>query len=646
MARRTERALRFEASARLQRLFGRDLIPDEDSAVEELVKNAYDSNASEVVITIVRGTEGHPGEIEIRDNGSGLTFREFSRLWMRAGYSEKTGQPLPGTGRVQVGEKGIGRFAADKLGGELTVITKPAGAGKALSVYFDWSRFDNKKHKLSDIPIPYEAVTEQLLSPPASGTILRIRRLHSEWTDKAIESLRRRLSQLLDPYAKRHSFQIILHAPAAKLSGPIVPSEVAHADFEWIVERSALGSVQMKRRTRMQRGLAEWSNWQRIAIEKVPLSGPDEFGPVKARFFFFVGRPKKALVGDALAGVSVFRDGMRVEPAGSSTADWLGLLEKRAKRAGHMPLVPSRLFGFVEISREDNPQLQDATNRRSFIHGPALDSFRTFLTARLDELEAQVEKEVSKPKWARSTQIKSQALVQAQYQTVSVLSLSLAHELRQPLQAIQAASDNIITHLEQNGIRIPAISAAAIVISRNVQRIDKHIEFLKSVGSGNEDIEDFDAVPAIDETIEMLREFAAARNISLTRAKVPPAYVRGNRSTFLAALTTLIQNACQAIEGQEDEDKHFVTIDIIANTKTTKVRVSDDGPGIPESVRARLFKRQTTSKKGGMGVGLYVWRQAIEMFGGDLACERFSNPTRFAITIPTGAPDGAHPTSR
>src|SRR6266487_3530952 len=107
MTKRKAKTFRFRASARLQKLFGRDLIPDDDSAVEELVKNAYDSNASEVTISVVRPTAERDGQIEVKDNGFGLSSREFERVWMQAGYSEKTGQPLPETGRIQVGEKGI-----------------------------------------------------------------------------------------------------------------------------------------------------------------------------------------------------------------------------------------------------------------------------------------------------------------------------------------------------------------------------------------------------------------------------------------------------------------------------------------------------------------------------------------------------------
>jgi signal transduction histidine kinase len=640
-----DKTLRFEASARLQRLFGRDLIPDDDSAVEELIKNAYDSNATEVNVTIVRPSGERDGEIEIKDNGWGLSLKEFERVWMYAGYSEKTGQPLPHSGRIQVGEKGIGRFAADKLGHSLEVITKPQGQRRALQVTFDWRKFENKKRLLSEIPIPYATVIEDLLPPDSSGTILRIRGLRAPWPDKAIEGLRRRLSRLLNPYDTEQKFRIVLKAPSRKLSGAIVPSEIKGSDFEWDITRNAHGRVTVRRRQKLERDSLKFGKWETRSISKADAIGDaEDFGPVRARFFFFVDRPKKSNIGDSVAGVAVYRDGLRVEPAGSSNADWLGLLEKRAKRAGHMTLVPSRLFGFVEISREDNPTLQDATNRRSFIHGPQLEGFRNFLKRRLDELESQVEAEVAKPRWEQSRRIQSQKLIQARHTTLSIMSLSLAHELRQPLQSIQTASENIVVHLAREGVSIPAVDIAADAIRRNVGRIDRHIRFLKSLGSGGQEEEQFDLVLATEEAIGVLREYATARNIEIINESSPAVIGSTNRGTFLATLSNLILNACQAIEEQGTPEPHTIRVGITTNAAFATLRVVDDGPGIPEANRSRLFKRQTTSKQGGMGVGLLVWREALQVFGGDLTCERFGEPTVFAMTIPIQQDNGTHST--
>jgi signal transduction histidine kinase len=631
----SSKKLRFQASARLQRLLGRDLLPDDNSAVEELVKNAYDSNATEVTITIVRSSGNNSGEIEVRDNGEGLSLPNFRRRWMRAGYSEKTGTPLS-TGRVQVGEKGIGRFAADKLGKRLTVITKPRDTHKALQVEFKWSLFDDKRKLLSDILIGHAYVQEPLLDRDQSGTILRIQDLRASWDDKAVESLRKRLAQLLNPYGLDQKFKINLIAPRPKLSGPIVPNEIKGADFEWEIERSAKGMVTVRRRRRSSEDnvVKEWGAWERQPHESEARFSKDDFGPVSARFLYFAGRPKKSQVGDAVPGVAVYRDGLRVEPAGSALADWLGLVEKRAKRAGHMPLVPNRLFGFIEINRKDNPQLQDATNRRSFVAGPSLEAFSMFLKRRLGELEAQVELEVAKPRWEKSKQLKSQKLLQARNRTLSIMSLSLAHELRQPLQAIRTASENIAGYLGRERVKIQQVDAAVDVIGRNVVRIDKHIQFLKELGSGKEESETVNVMEVVSEVLDVFRQLAAARNTTLEQSVSKPPDVVFNRSILLATITNLVLNAIEAIEASPDQEAHTIRVSTTEDTNSIKLIVEDDGPGIPEANRSRLFRRQTTTKQGGMGVGLIVWRDAVQMFGGDLECVNYSKPTQFVVTIP------------
>jgi signal transduction histidine kinase len=224
-----------------------------------------------------------------------------------------------------------------------------------------------------------------------------------------------------------------------------------------------------------------------------------------------------------------------------------------------------------------------------------------------------------------------------QVKTVSIMSLSLAHELRQPLQSIHTAAENIADHLKTANVGIPQVDAAADVIRRNVVRIDKHIRFLKELGSGKQEEEVFTVGEVVEEILTVFNEFASARNISLEHVKTGSIAVRSNRSTLLAALTNLVLNACQAIEDSGDQAAHKVNVRIARDKGVVKIAVEDDGPGIPEANRARLFRRQTTSKQGGMGIGLIVWREALQMFAGELECEKFSHPTTFLITLPEAA---------
>ena len=623
--------LQFEASAKLQQLLGRDLLPDQFSAVEELVKNAYDSNATQVIITIVRPSNGDSGVINILDNGEGLTLAKFRLVWMWAGFSEKTANPLPGTGRIPVGEKGIGRFAADKLGDKLIVFTKTNNQVRSLRVVFDWKRFANQKKRLSEIDVPYDFADQPLLGRDQSGTVLRIEGLRQNWDDDSLRELRTRLARLLNPFGKEQEFIIILNTAKAATSGQLKPVEINNADFEWAVSRDQNGRVAVKERQR-NREDRKWGKWE----ETDDILGEEEgidFGPIDAHFLYFIDRPRKGDVDGAVPGVGVYRDGLRVEPAGSADADWLGLVAKRAKRAGHMLLVPSRLFGFVQIGRETNPRLQDATNRRAFIRGPEFESFADFLKKRLNELEVEVEQRVAKPRWEQSRLQKSRKLIQASQRTLSVLSLGLAHELRQPLTAIYGASENIATRLSKAGITLPEVDNSILTIKRNVDRMDRHIRFLKDLGDRREEIETVDLKALISEVAEEFGVRTAARGISLHTEQVSTKVI-SNRWSILMALTNLMINAYDAILGLEHPNGHTIAVRVHENRRAITIAVEDDGPGVPVAVQERILKRETTSKQGGMGVALIMYREALRVLGGDLICESFQSPTRFVITIP------------
>lgn len=623
----------FQASAKLQRVLGRDLMPDDYSAFEELVKNAYDSNASRVEIEI---RQSPSPIIIIRDDGTGLDLEDFERLWMRAGYSEKSSKPLPGTGRIQAGEKGVGRFAAGRLGNLLTLLTKTAAMTRALEAVFDWTKFEAQSKLLSDIPIPVSWVPAIPFEGTKSGTILRIEGLRSEWTKDRIHDLRARLGRLLSPFRSKDDFSILLTAKEFDVSGSVFAQAAREADFEWDIQRDSESYKIKVRRKEISAMTGEpvYTDWRIIDEGQVSLDANADFGPVRARLFYYTGRTRKADVGEAAPGIAVFRDGLRVEPAGHDSADWLGLVKRRAVQAGHA-LVPSRLFGYVDISRIHNPQLVDAANRRSFIRGPAYESFATFLQTRVLKLEAQVEEEFSKPKWKEKRERRASEVAQAGRFTLSRLSIGLAHELRQALQITQSATDTLEALLPTVGP--DAVEAASQIgaIRSCVARMDKHIRFLKDLGQGRAEIDDF----LIDDLIEEVRSHFSARTrgtaISIERKGDSGVKARTSRWTILMALTNLVLNAIEAIGSHSPpKEPHKIQLSVHNTKKEVRLVVRDDGPGIPEAARKLLFKKTMTTKKEGFGVALIVWREHLKEFGADMGCESFVKPTEFVITIP------------
>ena len=138
----------FTVSANLLRIIGQELVASDEDAVVELVKNAYDSNARTVTVTIHPNTEKRPGLIRIQDDGQGMSRLDFEHLFMVAGYSDRPDQ-ASSAARIPTGEKGIGRFSASRLASKLTVLTKSeADDTKTLKVDFDWNRFQDKVSKI------------------------------------------------------------------------------------------------------------------------------------------------------------------------------------------------------------------------------------------------------------------------------------------------------------------------------------------------------------------------------------------------------------------------------------------------------------------------------------------------------------------
>jgi signal transduction histidine kinase len=98
------------------------------------------------------------------------------------------------------------------------------------------------------------------------------------------------------------------------------------------------------------------------------------------------------------------------------------------------------------------------------------------------------------------------------------------------------------------------------------------------------------------------------------------------------ALYNLLLNACEAIAGQDGQ----INIDLREVLGGLEIRLSDNGRGIPESIRGKLFEPFISyGKENGTGLGLTVVQKIIQDHGGDVIVEKTSEEgTVFRITLP------------
>lgn len=146
---------------------------NEESAVLELVKNAYDAQALDVIIIISKA------QIIIEDNGTGMNRQKILEAWMHVGISDK--EYLIGEGdaaRILAGSKGVGRFAIARLGAKASVYTK-MDEQEAVLWKTDWNT----------------NTLESYQNPKERGTKIVIEQLRDNWTEARVRNLREFLSR-------------------------------------------------------------------------------------------------------------------------------------------------------------------------------------------------------------------------------------------------------------------------------------------------------------------------------------------------------------------------------------------------------------------------------------------------------------------
>lgn len=621
--------LTFEASANLLALIGRELVSSDEIALIELVKNAYDAGAEHVEVTIQPLTEKEPDFIRIRDDGQGMNFSDFERIFMFAGYSERP-EEAKGATRVPTGEKGIGRFATDRLGRYLTVFTKVANSPKALKVSFDWEAFRSNKKKFNEIKVPYEYTGIAELPYKESGTILVIKGLRSPWKRERLAGLRHALERLLDPFHKPSNFEISLTIPGSQaLSGTIAQPRPEDPDIE--VEFS-VQERNVNRKT-VSGGVLE----KNISQETVP-SAVDSanLAGLTGRFLYYVKRGFRGKTKSLEAGVQLYRDGFRVEPFGSPSADWLGIATRRAKRAGHAHLVPSRLFGFVEISRLLHPGLRDTTSRQALIADEVVQALVTVLRKQAEFLENKIRTEVSEPRWRETRKKRIIELERARLHSLGIMSFGLAHEMRQPLQAIRSEADNIVKRLETLKINDKEIAESQAAIDENVQRMDETIALIADLARGSvEETEDFDVSELVRKECQLFARRSNTLGITLDTELPKKQEGKLSKTAVLTILLNLWKNAVDAVQEAGKEGQGRISVMLSNGPRGHILEVKDNGVGITDDVREKLFKRFTTKKTGGLGVGLYYCNLIVQAHGGEICCESEAGKgATFRVVIP------------
>lgn len=426
--------------ARLLRTLGSDLISSDKVALIELVKNSYDADASVVLIRFHGPLEEGKGRIEVWDDGHGMDVATLQRSWLDIATDTKRRRPRSDGGRRVLGEKGIGRLAAARLGHEMMLVTRMTNADE-VKLLIDWTDFDREDAYLDQIEVAWEVGAPDVFSDSGAaadtfsaadnetwhhgrGTVVQIDRLSRAWDRDDLLELRTALTRLIRPRPGTGSslasaedaepdFQVILELVDVEegledLAGPIEPSsELQTPHYSLTGSVDAQGSATL-RYVQQDPPLQEDIGVKQLWTEekRSPQAGPFDFEiNVWDRDKTAIQRTlqeadaesaapsAKDLKGfrdtlSEVAGVSIYRDGFRVLPFGESGDDWLGLDLRRVQTPTRR-VSNNQVIGHVFIGADTNEGLKDQSNREGILAGTAYSDLQTLVKAALVELETR-----------------------------------------------------------------------------------------------------------------------------------------------------------------------------------------------------------------------------------------------------------------
>ncbi len=411
--------LNFQPKARLLLQLGDQLIRSESIAMLEIVKNAYDADASVVRISMKDIDNPVYGEIVIEDDGIGMDTEIIKNVWMQPGTDYKlkivqSGKDFSGKNRIPIGEKGIGRFGVHKLGNCIELISKKEGL-KEILLKMNWNNF-NSDAFLNEIPVILkEKDNPEYFTGGKTGTKIIIRDLKNIWTRESVRELYRSVNSLGSPFGAIDSFEVLFNIDKQDwLKGLIGFDKIKNYALyyaECTIERNLINNFKYEFRpwdtmSELQKRQKELENIRMVEEVYNEESKNKEWvdidlsayriGQVKLQLLIFDRSAKILSLGltdkkgfkeylDTNGGVRVFRSGIRVYDYGERSNDWLGLDIRRVNQPGKT-LSNNIIIGAVYLDRSASLGLEEKTNREGFVENEAYRKFLSAVNFALDKI--------------------------------------------------------------------------------------------------------------------------------------------------------------------------------------------------------------------------------------------------------------------
>jgi len=219
-----------------------------------------------------------------------------------------------------------------------------------------------------------------------------------------------------------------------------------------------------------------------------------------------------------------------------------------------------------------------------------------------------------------------------------VMARKLAHEIKNPLTPIQMMVSQLARRYQGDDAEFSRLlTDAHTIVSEEVTSLRRMVDSFSSFASLPEPVlAPVDLVELGRQIVELERAAHTSTEIRFQPGKFAKLVVRVDDHLLRQVLINLIKNAVEATAAGSGAST--VTLRIAqTNSRTARIEVEDNGPGIPEEIRARLFEAYVTTKhtgpSPGMGLGLAICQKIVIDHGGTISVESEPGRTRFTIQL-------------
>lgn len=682
-----ERIAKFKPRARLLLQLGDQLIKNESIALLELTKNAYDADASKVDIIMRHPDSIEEGTIEIEDDGFGMTPDIVENVWLEPGSNYKQEQfaerrLTPIYQRLPIGEKGIGRFGAHKLGNLIEMTTKSANANEVF-VRIDWTQFAEHRY-LEEVPIRIiEREHPQHFVGGKTGTRIVIKGFRKPWERGMARNVIRAITSITSPFETmdsfKPSFQII--DKSGWFDGIITWDKVCDYSlfqFDATISGNVLTNFSYK--------FTPWNTMTRLRGRNIELSDPivennlritdDEENPVNLSqynigtirfkgyifdldtFILKMGVSDKSGFKSYLksnGGVRVFRDGLRVYDYGEPENDWLSLDYRRFQQPTKA-ISNNLIVGAIDLNREESSDLEEKTNREGFVTNDAYIAFKSAILHVIGLVETLRQTDKKKLKEIYGPTPKSEPVMsllgEAQrYVDEKVLDSEVKTEIKKYLVKIErdyklvtgnllkaagaGLNMSIVIHeIEKVLYEVDKVLKAEKASDRALKLVqhlstlvDGYADLIRRSEQTNENV-----INVINQALFNTEYRLFTHGIKLNKKYLENPTIKNirckiARNLLIGAIMNLIDNsiywldqkAFKELEAGESYTKQ-IFIDVVDDEAFIHIVIADNGTGILLPTEEITEPFVSGKKNGaGMGLGLHIASEILNAQGGKIS---------------------------